>query len=186
MNTLFSKNKLILFSALAIFIFSVLFKLQLLNNDMNPYFDRSGFSMFILPFFLIISGLFYRNYFQNATFTFTESLKFYLTITVFALFSIVIFNFIFLLVNTSILENYILKSIQLLENTKKEHILSFGEESFQLTKINLTKTTVFDVVLSEFIKNFGIGIIFSLLLAILLRKSTIIKDGNNKHERNIN
>lgn len=142
----------------------------------NPLTEMGLFDFFIIPIFLFFGIKEFKDAYNQKLLEYWEGMTagFVVYITIAVLTSL----FIFLFMNLSgsdIMDNYVADKLEILEDKKEGIIEEMGEETYLTSKEEITGITIFDITLDNFLKKTFIGLLLTIMIAVIMRRKPDIE-----------
>lgn len=143
----------------------------------NPLVEIGVFDFLLIPVFVFFALIEYRKanaakmeYVQGMSLGVSMVLILALTSSIF----ILIFHYF---IDSLLLNNYVQGSIELLISNKEKMIKEMDSSSYEKAYREVRSTTILEIAIDNFLKKSIIGLLLTVMISIILRKSSNQKNG---------
>lgn len=146
--------------------------------DTNPLIEIKMFDFIIIPIFLFFGIKEFRDSYNSRLLEFWEGM----TVGFVVYTTIAIVTSVFVLTYLGIdegaaMDNYISDRITILESSREQIVEKMGESVYDKSYTDVKATTIWDLTLDNFLKKMMIGLLLTIMFAVIMRKKAP-EDGN--------
>jgi hypothetical protein len=140
----------------------------------NPLTEMGLFDFFIIPIFLFFGIKEFKDSYNQKLLEYWEGMTagFVVYFSVAILTSLFIFLFMHLS-ESDIMDNYVANKLEILEDKKDGIIEEMGEETYLKSKKDITNISIFDITLDNFLKKTFIGLLLTIMIAVIMRRKPV-------------
>lgn len=139
--------------------------------DKNPLFSLQSFDFLLMPLFLFLSTKDFRDRCNSRVLHFWQGMTvgFFVYLSVALVSSVFIFLFLEY-ADCNLLTDFITNRKTMLQNSRETATEGMGEEAFRQVYSQLENTTAFIMAADNFLKKAILGLSFTILISVILRK----------------
>lgn len=154
---------------LAVIVFLVLYLLE-----QNPLIHARLFDLVLIPIMVFFCIKEFRDRVNYRELFFWQGMTtgFFVYILIAFFSSLFVYGFLNLY-DVNILLEFIQANEEGLQEQRDIFIENFGQEKYQVTLENIRSTEPYHVALDDFIKKLGIGLFYTIIISVILRRKNI-------------
>ncbi|MFY0653721.1 MAG: DUF4199 domain-containing protein [Cyclobacteriaceae bacterium] len=143
----------------------------------NPLLDMKMFDFFILPIFLFFATKEFRDTHNSRQAEFWHGMTVgFVTYLTYALTATVVLVLFLFLADQQIFDDYVINTVAEATKNKEQTIEKLGEAAYNETLIKLKETSKTDVILDFLIKKLIIGLMLTIMIAVIMRRKPSEKE----------
>ncbi|MDP4680924.1 MAG: DUF4199 domain-containing protein [Cyclobacteriaceae bacterium] len=143
-------------------------------TGLNPLTKMGVFDFFIIPIFLFFGIKEFKDSYNKRLLEFWQGMT--AGFTIYFTLAMITSIFIFIFINLderSTKEDYVADRLEILKEKKEDIIKKMGIITYEQSEKEILEITVFDIAFDNFLKKTLIGLLLTIMIAVIMRRKPI-------------